>query len=316
MKKAYTEKMLKNMDKHELCAICNNVEIADTTKGTAKRILSDKLAADNKAAKASFAEAAARKNDILHFIDHQFCRVEKLAENNNTLSIVDGTARISLKTVDKALCKIKKDQDGKAIKASIAADRDYDMLIAKFTDNLAKHFGEKLSAEENKSAHIGTLRYPDMNGKRKEYDFTGTNEKALYSQLDAIFVFIAGAAAKLHPTKASLAFVLIGAAQVVKNKNAAVKVSKERAILALVMNAMAARRADKGFTVETGVKEAKDAEAIKMAEEAISRTAPRTPNAFTGKTQEGRQETEEAEKAIASAKKVNVKPAAKKIIAA
>lgn len=308
MKKTYTKKQLDAMTKTELCTAYNG-DITDTTKAIIKAVLTEKVQADNKAKKASFAEAAARKNDILHFIDHQFCDVERIAEDPELgLTVTETTARISLKAVDKALCKIKKDQDGKAIKASIARDRDYDMLIAKFADNLAKHFGEKLSADESKAAHIGTLRYkatPD--GIRKEYDFAGTNEKALYQQLDAIFVYIAGTDAKLHPTKASLAFVLIGAANVIKSTNSAVKVSKERAILDLVMNAMATRRADKGFTVETGVKQAydqpKEKKAIKKAEEAISKTNPRTPNAFTGKTQEGAKEVKKVEKAIAAAKK-------------
>lgn len=304
MKKTITETTLKNMDKHELCAVCNNAEVADTTKDTAKRILSDKIKDDNKAAKATFAEAAARKRDILHFIDHQFCTTEKLSEDEGRVSIVNGSTRIGLKTVDKALCKITKDQDGKKMKASIAADRDYDVLVAKFADNIARYYQVALSnGEENKNAaRITTLRYPDATGKRKKYDFDGCTEKALYQQLDAIFVFIAGAAAKLHPTKASLRFVLLGAADVIKSTNSAVKTAKERAILDIIMNAMATRRADKGFIIETNVK-AKDADAIRKAEEVISRTTPRTPNAFTGKTQEGAKEVKKVEKAIAAAKK-------------
>lgn len=244
-----------------------------------KAVLDEKVKEENAQRIKAFASDAA-KADVVSFARNQFATCIKLTESEEEgLHTVETFKRVSLTTIDKAY---KEANEGKK---SIAADADYMKLVSMFAENLVMYHGGKLSEDEKAKCHIGTLRYgKNDKDERKEYNFGACTDKALYDQLDAIFVFILGADAKVHPTKASLHFVKSAVLKVVNNENGRVKMSKDRAVLNLVMNAIATRLDEKAFAIETGHKAKDDTTkaAKDFAEEAISKTAPRTPDALTG----------------------------------
>lgn len=58
-------------------------------------------------------------------------------------------------------------------------------------------------------------------------DFTAHDDKALYSQLDAIFMMILGKDTKVHPTNASVHFIKTAAGNAKRNVNGVMKIDRD-----------------------------------------------------------------------------------------
>ena len=202
---------------------------------------------------------------------------------------------------------------------TLAHDAEYFEYVQRFADNIALYHGDMLS-DENRPAKVSRLRYgTNKKGEARIIDFTAHDDKALYSQLDAIFMMILGKDTKVHPTKASVHFIKTSAGNAKRNVNGVMKIDRDKSILGLIQNVIAMRIEEKSFAVDTGVKEKKvsapkQTNAEKKAEDAIAKKETGTPNALSGKVEEGKKESVATEKSVACARKnsvITAKPDAK-----
>ena len=310
----YTAEALSAMTMPELLALYAE-SVNDWQRSRVHEQVKSIVAEGNKKKVAVHVEAIASKGDIVHFLRNQFCEVDSIAVDTEAglLSVIENgkTARVSLNSVQSAYRK----QNGK--QATMVADKSYLRLVKAFTDNIALYLCKPVENEtdaqvEAELAFHGVLHYGrGADGKRKEYDFDKHSKTALVSQLDAIFQFIAGTDARIHATRKDVAHILRNSVTVVAGTHNTEKVKSASALMRYILDAMYCRLTNTDYILLTSAKEAKKKE-VERAEEAIAKTAPKCPNAFTGKNGESKAEVDKNEQAAKTAREVSVNPKADK----
>ena len=310
----YTAEALSAMTMPELLALYAE-SVHDWQRSRVHEQVKSIVAEGNKKKVAAHVEAIASKGDIVHFLRNQFCEVDSIAVDTEAglLSVIENgkTARVSLNSVQSAYRK----QNGK--QATMVADKSYLRLVKAFTDNIALYLCKPVENEtdaqvEAELAFHGVLHYGrGADGKRKEYDFDKHSKTALVSQLDAIFQFIAGTDARIHATRKDVAHILRNSVTVVAGTHNTEKVKSASALMRYILDAMYCRLTNTDYILLTSAKEAKKKE-VERAEEAIAKTAPKCPNAFTGKNGESKAEVDKNEQAAKTAREVSVNPKADK----
>ena len=310
----YTAEALSAMTMPELLALYAE-SVNDWQRSRVHEQVKSIVAEGNKKKVAVHVEAIASKGDIVHFLRNQFCEVDSIAVDTEAglLSVIENgkTARVSLNSVQSAYRK----QNGK--QATMVADKSYLRLVKAFTDNIALYLCKPVENEtdaqvEAELAFHGVLHYGrGADGKRKEYDFDKHSKTALVSQLDAIFQFIAGTDARIHATRKDVAHILRNSVTVVAGTHNTEKVKSASALMRYILDAMYCRLTNTDYILLTSAKEAKKKE-VERAEEAIAKTAPKCPNAFTGKNGESKAEVDKNEQTAKTAREVSVNPKADK----
>ena len=310
----YTAEALSAMTMPELLALYAE-SVSDWQRSRVHEQVKSIVAEGNKKKVAAHVEAIASNGEIVHFLRNQFCEVDSIAVDTEAglLSVIENgkTARVSLNSVQSAYRK----QNGK--QATMVADKSYLRLVKAFTDNIALYLCKPVENEtdaqvEAELAFHGVLHYGrGADGKRKEYDFDKHSKTALVSQLDAIFQFIAGTDARIHATRKDVAHILRNSVTVVAGTHNTEKVKSASALMRYILDAMYCRLTNTDYILLTSAKEAKKKE-VERAEEAIAKTAPKCPNAFTGKNGESKAEVDKNEQTAKTARKVSVNPKADK----
>lgn len=310
----YTAEALSAMTMPELLALYAE-SINDWQRSRVHEQVKSIVAEGNKKKVSVHVEAIASQGDIVHFLRNQFCEVDSIAVDTEAglLSVIENgkTARVSLNSVQSAYRK----QNGK--QATMVADKSYLRLVKAFTDNIALYLCKPVENEtdaqvEAELAFHGVLHYGrGADGKRKEYDFDKHSKTALVSQLDAIFQFIAGTDARIHATRKDVAHILRNSVTVVAGTHNTEKVKSASALMRYILDAMYCRLTNTDYILLTSAKEAKKKE-VERAEEAIAKTAPKCPNAFTGKNGESKAEVDKNEQTAKTAREVSVNPKADK----
>ena len=300
----FSAKTLSALSLSALENLYNNVDTKPAQKEKVKAVYTAKVKEANTKVRADFIAKSA-KGTTEEFLRNQFITVQRVKDDDNGLRTVDATVRIPFTAIDSFMKKEK------MAEKTLAHDSEYFEYVQRFADNIARYHGEMLS-DENRPANVTRLRYgTDKKGELRVIDFTAHDDKALYAQLDAIFMMILGKETKVHPTKASVHFIKTAAGNAKRNVNGTMKIDRDKSILTLIQNVVAMRLEEKGFTVDTGVKEKKIAtpkqtKAEKKAEDAIAKKTTGTPNSLSGKVEEGKKESATIEKSVACARKNSV----------
>lgn len=308
----FSAKTLSALSLSALETLYNSADTKPAQKEKVKAVYTDKVKEANTKTRADFIAKSA-KDTVEAFLRSQFITVQRVKDDDNGLRTVDATVRIPLTAIDSFMKKEKMTEK------TLAHDAEYFEYVQRFADNIALYHGEMLS-DENRPAKVSRLRYgTDKKGELRVIDFTKHDDKALYSQLDAIFMMLLGKETKVHPTKASVHFIKTAAGNAKRNENGTMKIDRDKSILTLIQNVVAMRLEEKSFAVDTGVKEKKvsapkQTNAEKKAEDAIAKKATGTPNALSGKVEEGKKESVATEKSVACARRnsvITAKPDAK-----
>lgn len=310
----FSAKTLNAMSLSTLENLYNSADTKPAQKEKVKAVYTDKVKEANTKTRADFIAKSA-KGTAEEFLRKQIITVNRVSDTEKDgLHTVEVPVRIALTAIDAFMKKEKMTEK------TIAHDVEYFEYVQRFADNIALYHGDMLSEGEKRPVAVPTLRYgTNKKGEARIIDFTAHDDKALYSQLDAIFMMVLGKETKIHPTNASLHFIKTCAGNAKRNVNGAMKIDRDKSILGLIQNVIAMRIEEKSFTVDTGVKEKKvsapkQTKAEKKAEDAIAKKATGTPNALSGKVEEGKKESVATEKSVACARKnsvITAKPDAK-----
>lgn len=308
----FSAKTLSALSLSSLEALYNSADTKPAQKEKVKAVYTDKVKEANTKIRADFITESA-KGTAEEFLRKQFITAQRVKDDDNGLRTVEVNVRIPFTAID-AFMK-KEIMPGK----TLAHDAEYFEYVQRFADNIALYHGDMLS-DENRPAKVSRLRYgTNKKGEARIIDFTAHDDKALYSQLDAIFMMILGKDTKIHPTNASLHFIKTSAGNAKRNVNGVMKIDRDKSILGLIQNVIAMRIEEKSFAVDTGVKgkkvsAPKQTKAEKKAEDAIAKKETGTPNALSGKVEEGKKESVATEKSVACARRnsvITAKPDAK-----
>lgn len=309
----FSAKTLSALSLSALEALYNSADTKPAQKEKVKAVYTDKVKEANTKIRADFIAKSA-KGTAEEFLRKQIITVNRVSDTEKDgLHTVEVPVRIALTAIDAFMKKEKMTEK------TITHDAEYFEYVQRFADNIALYHGDMLS-DEKRPAKVSHLRYgTNKKGEVRIIDFTAHDDKALYSQLDAIFMMILGKDTKIHPTNASVHFIKTAAGNAKRNVNGVMKIDRDKSILGLIQNVIAMRIEEKSFAVDTGVKEKKvsapkQTNAEKKAEDAIAKKATGTPNALSGKVEEGKKESVATEKSVACARKnsvITAKPDAK-----